>query len=231
MNNRTAFLDTLARSLGREPRTEPVLAPAPVNDYPQTRLTELTAQERCDAFIDFASTAMMTHCELTSPAGAPHAALRLCEEYGGGPAIVSGDARLAELGITRRLQEALGAAVWDPALGEENVRLAEQANVGVVFAEYGLTESGGVVLFSAPERGRSLSLLPTSCITVLRKSTILPRVAQLAQILHRRAQAGERMPSCINIISGPSSTADIELIKVVGVHGPVNTASLIIDDC
>ncbi|TGD57472.1 LUD domain-containing protein, partial [Escherichia coli] len=56
-------------------------------------------------------------------------------------------------------------------------------------------------------------------------------VAQLAERLHQKAQAGERMPSCINIISGPSSTADIELIKVVGVHGPVKAVYLIIEDC
>lgn len=77
----------------------------------------------------------------------------------------------------------------------------ERAEVGVVYAEYGLSQSGGVVLFSAPERGRSLSLLPESSIFVLRKSTILPRVAQLAEKLHQKAQAGERMPSCINIIN------------------------------
>ncbi|WP_317853421.1 LutC/YkgG family protein [Escherichia fergusonii] len=76
-----------------------------------------------------------------------------------------------------------------------------------------------------------LSLLPESSIFVLRKSSILPRVAQLAEKLHQKAQAGERMPSCINIISGPSSTADIELIKVVGVHGPVKAVYLIIEDC
>ncbi|CDK75421.1 transporter [Escherichia coli] len=76
-----------------------------------------------------------------------------------------------------------------------------------------------------------MSLLPEYSLFILRKSTILPRVAQLAEKLHQKAQAGERMPSCINIISGPSSTADIELIKVVGVHGPVKAVYLIIEDC
>lgn len=115
--------------------------------------------------------------------------------------------------------------------GDENIHIAEKAKTGVVFAEYGLTESGGIVLFSAPERGRSVSLLPEASLFVLRKSTILPRVAQLAQKLHDMAQEGQRMPSCINLIGGPSSTADIELIKVVGVHGPVHATYLIIDDC
>ena len=129
------------------------------------------------------------------------------------------------------MQQECNAVVWDPAKGIENISQAEQAKVGVVYAEYGLTESGGVVLFSAAGRGRSLSLLPESSLFILRKSTILPRVAQLAEKLHQKAQAGERMPSCINIISGPSSTADIELIKVVGVHGPVKAVYLIIEDC
>ena len=103
------------------------------------------------------------------------------EELGQQPVVLSGDSRLVELGITERLQQECNAVVWDPARGSENITQAEQANVGVVYAEYGLTESGGVVLFSAPERGRSLSLLPESSIFVLRKSTILPRVAQLMQ--------------------------------------------------
>ena len=71
--------------------------------------------------------------------------------------------------------------------------------MGVVYAEYGLTESGGVVLFSAAERGRSLSLLPEYSLFILRKSTILPRVAQLAEKLHQKAQAGERMPALTSL--------------------------------
>lgn len=231
MDNRMAFLTTISQALGRKIRYTPEPGLRPVNDHAQTRLTGLSAQQRCDAFVDFASTVMMAHCELTREENTAEAVLALCEKYGGQPVVVSGDERLKQLGVTSRLEAVYDAFVWDPALGEENIRRAEQAKVGVVYAEYGLTESGGVVLFSAPERGRSLSLLPASSIFVLRKSTLLPRVAQLAQHLHQKAQAGERMPSCINLIGGPSSTADIELIKVVGVHGPVHAAYLIIEDC
>ncbi|HFL4172970.1 TPA: lactate utilization protein C [Escherichia coli] len=231
MDNRTAFLNTVAQALGRPQRREPQAEAAPVNNYANERLTELSPQQHCDAFVQFASEVMLAQCELTHEAQAPEAALRLCQQLGQQPVVVSGDSRLAELGIIERLQRECNAVVWDPVRGAENIVQAEQAKVGVVYAEYGLTESGGVVLFSAPERGRSISLLPESSIFVLRKSSILPRVAQLAQVLHQKAQAGERMPSCINIISGPSSTADIELIKVVGVHGPVKAVYLIIEDC
>ena len=121
--------------------------------------------------------------------------------------------------------------IWDPKLGHENIIHAERSQIGIVFAEAGLTESGGIVLFSSPEKGRSVSLLPETSIVILRKSDILPRVAQLAERLHKMAQDGIRMPSCINLIGGASSTADIELIKVWGVHGPVHAAYLIIEDC
>ncbi|MCO4315291.1 LutC/YkgG family protein [Pectobacterium versatile] len=231
MENRDHFLADIARQLGREVRHIPAPLPKPASHYASTRLTELTIQQRCDAFIDVATNVMLAYCEIVREADAAQAAQRLCDKYGHTPVIISDDRRLAELGITACLQRECQAIVWDPHVGEMNLRLAEQAKVGVVYAEYGLTESGGVVLFSAPERGRAISLLPESSVFVLRKSTLLPRVAQLAQRLHHMAQAGERMPSCINIIGGPSSTADIELIKVVGVHGPINAAYLIIEDC
>ncbi|WP_315710226.1 LutC/YkgG family protein [Brenneria uluponensis] len=231
MENRDAFLAGIAQQLGRDVRHTPEPLPTLMNNYARTRLTELSIQQRYEAFIDIASNVMLTHCELTSEADAAQAALQLCDRYGHAPVIVSGDSRLVALGITPWLQRECQAAVWSSIDSNAPIRQAEQAKIGVVYAEYGLTESGGVVLFSTAEQGCAISLLPESSIFVLRKSTILPRVAQLAQRLHQMAQQGERMPSCINLISGPSSTADIELIKVVGVHGPVNAAYLIIEDC
>ena len=148
MDNRTAFLNTIAQALGRPLRFEPQADAAPVNNYANERLTELSPQQRCDAFIQFASEVMLARCELTSEDQAADAALRLCEELGQQPVVLSGDSRLVELGITERLQQECNAVVWDPARGSENITQAEQAKVGVVYAEYGLTESGGVVLFS-----------------------------------------------------------------------------------
>ncbi|MEC5342406.1 lactate utilization protein C [Brenneria populi] len=228
--NRDDFLAEIARQLGRDVRHTPIGAPSETPLLAQTRLTELSADQRCQAFVDFARATLKADCVLTSSEALLESLLALCEKYGQAPVIVSGDARLAELGVTERLQQRFNAHVWRPDAQQENIRLAEQAKIGVVYAEAGLTESGGVVLFSAPERGCSISLLPETSIFVLRKSDILPRVAQLAQRLRAMAQNGERMPACINLIAGPSSTADIELIKVIGVHGPVNAAYLIIED-
>lgn len=228
--NRSSFLDEIARQLGREVRREPQAEAAPVNDYAQTRLTDKSQDELCQAFMEFAST-QKVKCVLSRPEGLIGDLIALCDEYGGAPVVVSGDARLKELGITDALKESYQAYEWDPANGDENIHMAEKAKIGIVYAEAGLTESGGVVLFSAPERGRSVSLLPETSVFVLRKSTILPRVAQMAQRLHKMALAGERMPSCINLIGGPSSTADIELIKVFGVHGPVHAAYVVLEDC
>lgn len=51
MDNRTAFLDTIAQALGRPLRFEPQTDAAPVNNYANERLTELSPQQRCDAFV------------------------------------------------------------------------------------------------------------------------------------------------------------------------------------
>ena len=70
---------------------------------------------------------MLARCELTSEDQAADAALRLCQELGQQPVVLSGDSRLVELGITERLQQECNAVVWDPARGSENITQAEQA--------------------------------------------------------------------------------------------------------
>lgn len=229
LQNRENFLNKLAERMGRPRQTVPAPMPELVNDYPTTRLTDLSQTALCDEFINFARV-MMADVVVATEQHLPEAILSICEKYGGGKIIINNDQRLATLGITPAVQAKYDSYIWDFNHAQANIEQAEKANIGIVFGEYGLAESGGIVLFSDKDFGRSVSLLPEKSVVVLRKSSVLPRVAQLANILHQKAQQGERMPSCVNIISGPSATADIELIKVVGVHGPVSKIYLVIDD-
>lgn len=229
LQNRENFLNKLAQRMGRERKLVPDQMEAPVNNHPTTRLTHLSQQELCNEFMNFSKVLLVDVVE-TKEADVAQAVLEVCEKYGGGNIVLNNDARLETLGITDAVKAKFDSYIWDFTNREENISRSEQANIGIVYGEYGLAESGGIVLFASKDNGRSTSLLPTTSIVVVRKSTVLPRVAQLAQILHEKAQAGERMPSCVNIISGPSATADIELIKVVGVHGPVSKIYVVIDD-
>ena len=229
LENRENFLNKLAAKMGRERKLVPDQMEAPVNDHPTTRLTHLSQQELCNEFISFAKVLLVDVVE-TKEADVAQAVLNVCQKYGGGSVVLNNDVRLADLGITDAVKANFDSYVWDFSKDEENIEKSAAANIGLVHGEYGLAESGGIVLFATKDNGRSTSLLPTTSVVVVRKSKVLPRVAQLAQILHEKAQVGERMPSCINIISGPSATADIELIKVVGVHGPVSKIYVVIDD-
>lgn len=230
LQNRTQFLNKLAQRMGKsEFKTVPEPMPPLVNDYPTTRLTDRNQAQLCDEFIDFAKV-MMADVVVAKESELLQAIVDVCEKYGGGEIVINDDQRLVDLGIISTLQAKYPTYVWNGDNAEVNIERSEKANIGVVYGEYGLAESGGIVLFSDKQFGRAVSLLPEKSIVVLRKSKVLPRVAQLAKILDDRAKQGERMPSCVNIISGPSATADIELIKVVGVHGPVSKIYLVIDD-
>lgn len=117
--------------------------------------------------------------------------------------------------------------VWDTnLLREENIAYAEQASVGITMAELALAESGTVLLFSHLGSGRSVSLLPAYTVTVIRKKDIRPRLTQAMSFLKEQIATG--LPSSINFISGASSTADIELVRVQGVHGPLAISYVII---
>jgi len=117
--------------------------------------------------------------------------------------------------------------MWDTNLSrEENIAYAEQASVGITMAELALAESGTVLLFSHLGSGRSVSLLPAYTVTVIRKKDIRPRLTQAMSFLKEQIVTG--LPSSINFISGASSTADIELVRVQGVHGPLAISYIIV---
>ncbi len=94
---------------------------------------------------------------------------------------------------------------------EEIVR----ADVGITGADYGLADTGTLVMLASSDP-RLVSLLPPVHIAVLQASRLLSTLDELLQLL---PQPAEQTASMV-LITGPSRTADIEQILVRGVHGP-----------
>jgi L-lactate dehydrogenase complex protein LldG len=99
----------------------------------------------------------------------------------------------------------------DPA---EIVAGRGEEEVGVSRAEYGLADTGSVVLAAGPDEPRARSLLPPVHVAILDAERILPGLPELFAALD-----GE-LPSALAIVTGPSRSADIEQKLVIGVHGP-----------
>lgn len=89
------------------------------------------------------------------------------------------------------------------------------AAVGITSAEYGLADTGTLVVFSATE-SRLASLLPPVHIAVIEGSRILSGLDELLTTVPEPA----KITASMVLITGPSRTADIEQILVRGVHGP-----------
>ena len=90
----------------------------------------------------------------------------------------------------------------------------EQAEGVVTAAFCGIADSGTIVLHhSAAEGRRVISLLPDWHLCVLRASQV---VETLPEYFARCPEA----PVLATYISGPSATADIEMTRIKGVHGP-----------
>lgn len=86
---------------------------------------------------------------------------------------------------------------------------------GVVTAAFcGVANSGTIVLHHSAQEGRRIiTLLPDWHLCILRASQV---VETLPEYFSRCEQA----PPLVTWISGPSATADIEMTRIKGVHGP-----------
>lgn len=132
------------------------------------------------------------------------------------------------------LGEAL-AANWDsdlpPLVGyTEAVEQSKESlfaiDAAITSTKGGLADVGALILWPDSDEPRLMSLAPAVHIAVLDAAKIHDSLAQA--IARERWQ--ERMPTNALLISGPSKTADIELVLTFGVHGPKELIVLILDD-
>ncbi len=101
----------------------------------------------------------------------------------------------------------------------------DRASVTRAFA--GVAESGTIIQLSGPENPTTLNFLPEAHIVVLESSALFASYEESWTKL--RSVYGEGlMPRTVNMISGPSRTADIEQTIVRPAHGPKNMHVIIV---
>ncbi|WP_408007841.1 lactate utilization protein C [Pseudalkalibacillus sp. A8] len=232
IQNRETFLNNVAQHLGRTRTKEKVRKPE-WQHQPQWKAMKNLDQDELLKILKIQCEKIHTDIVDTDVMNLSVALEDVIRQYASRSVITWNDPRFKEFGLEeflKREDQPLEFHEWNSKWGHRNIELAEKADVGITFSDVTLAESGTVVLFSDEGKGRSVSLLPSAYIAIIPKSTIVPRMSQATRLIHQKVERGERFPSCINFISGPSNSADIEMNLVVGVHGPIKATYIVVGD-
>ena len=95
-------------------------------------------------------------------------------------------------------------------------------------ADWGIAETGTLVIDSSSEDVRIATMLAETHIAVLPASKIKPDSAAFEKELNAVLKADT--PSYYAFITGASRTADIERVLTIGVHGPQELHILIVEE-
>lgn len=229
IQNRDVFLNQIAYRLGRERISSPLERPK-WNNRPQENVLKNASQDELLDVLKEQCKRIHTSICITELKNLPAILKDAVSSFGGGPIVTWKDERFSKWGVAKMLTEEWQNYEWNYMEDKENIVKAEKANIGITISEITLAESGTVVLFTDKNKGRSVSFLPAAYIALIPKSSLVPRLTQAAVKIREIHQKTGQVASCINFITGPSNSADIELKLVVGVHGPVKAHYIVIND-
>lgn len=138
----------------------------------------------------------------------------------GGAAVASNAPILQQAGITQ-LPGVLSGFTDEAGLREA----CALAPYGITSADYALAETGSLVTRSSSE-ARLISLLPPMHIAIVPAARMLTGLDEFYTLLPDPASDA----ASTVFITGPSRSADIEMILVRGVHGPRAIHVIVVDE-
>lgn len=100
------------------------------------------------------------------------------------------------------------------------------SSLALAFA--GIAETGTLMLHSGPQTPTTLNFLPDNHIVLLPARAIAGSYETAWARL--REAFGDDWPRTVNLVTGPSRTADIEQELILGAHGPRRLHIIIVDD-
>ncbi|MFL1875979.1 lactate utilization protein C [Hansschlegelia beijingensis] len=223
MTPREQIFANIRRSLGstgeEKPRrmiVEERLALRPAGVLP-ARAAGKSARERVALFVEMAEASAATVSTVKTPEQAPAAIAEFLRAHNLAPALRRGtDPRLEALPWDRTtLDVTTGRTFGDDAAG--------------VSAAFGaVAETGTLVLVSGEDNPTTLNFLPDNHIVVLDVADVAATYEDVWGRVRDRFGAGV-MPRTVNWITGPSRSADIEQILLMGAHGPRRLHIVLID--
>ena len=131
-----------------------------------------------------------------------------------------------EAGLKRRELPTGDGGNWAQRSGL--LQAAEQAKLGIVWPDSVIANTGTLALFSQGGNGRSVSLLTEVLFAVFRADQIVTRMGEAFAKFKSLYPDATVMPSSLNLITGPSRSADIENDLTIGIHGPGKVYAIII---
>lgn len=166
-------------------------------------------------------TALTGHCCHVKKADLISAIKKVLEEKGASSVSVFNTPEMQAYGVVDGLK-ADGVEVHTDHIRKN----AETDKVGITEFAYGIAELGTLVQLRAEADDRIASTLVPYHIGIVKKSTLVETI----DLMMEKLGAMPKLPTFVGFITGPSRTADIECVGTVGVHGPLETWAIIIDD-
>ncbi|HLA58044.1 MAG TPA: LUD domain-containing protein [Puia sp.] len=102
-----------------------------------------------------------------------------------------------------------------------------EADVSITTCEALIARTGSILMSSAQESGRTVSVYAPVHICIAYTSQLVYDIRDGLEMLSIKYK--DRIPSFITLATGPSRTADIEKTLVVGVHGPKDVYVFLVD--
>lgn len=202
MTARDEILQNVRQALNRQPGQPPVVPP-----QARIRIPQIAPDARIELFRERLE---VLGGKLYRSTGLAQAQEIVKSLIGSGGAVASNGALLSAAGITTLPGVSTGYR------DEPSLRAACAVTpFGITGADYGLAETGTIVTVASSE-ARLISLLPPAHIALLPANRIL---TGLDEFYSNTALPADHASSTV-FITGPSRSADIEMILVRGVHGP-----------
>ena len=123
--------------------------------------------------------------------------------------------------IKHGADDRLSGLPWSksPTLERETGVATGDDQVSLSHAFAAVAETGTLILTSGTDNPTTLNFLPENHIVVLDAATVAGAYEDVWDKV-REAYGQGRMPRTLNMVSGPSRTADVEQTIQLGAHGP-----------